>query len=330
MACFRFYCSHQLAQPRPNHGVTQWSPEEDARLKEAVRTEGEANWIRVAVWLEGRGSDACLQRWRYSANPSIRKGKWTAEEDELLRQGVAQHGAKGWATWVPGHMNGRTAPQSRERWVNSLDPSKKKATLDSWTAEEDEALIEAVELHGLGKWAAVQRQAKLVGRTDQHCKVRWVRHLEPTVADRKRGSGNINMPWTVDEDRSLAAAVAEHVDDGVIDWKGAHTALRTVAHMQRRTINANSDNLRTRWRKLKSTPTLLEQTAALLESLGVDSVLAAVLLRVATPGPIRSGGAAGGSRRKSKRRAASGRRRRGADGAGRMDGRGWRPSASLV
>ena len=28
------------------------------------------------------------------------------------------------------------------RWVNSLDPSKKKATLDSWTAEEDEALIE--------------------------------------------------------------------------------------------------------------------------------------------------------------------------------------------
>ena len=32
--------------------------------------------------------------------------------------------------------------------------------------------VQAVELHGLGKWAAVQRQAKLVGRTDQHCKVR--------------------------------------------------------------------------------------------------------------------------------------------------------------
>ena len=92
--------------------------------------------------------DACLQRWRYSVDPTIRRGKWTVEEDGMLRQGVAQHGAKEWARWVPGHMNGRTAPQCRERWVNSLDPNKRAVIEAPWTAEEDAALVEAVELLG--------------------------------------------------------------------------------------------------------------------------------------------------------------------------------------
>ena len=105
--------------------MTEWSAEEDKTLADAVRTEGDGNWMCVATWLLARTAQDCLVRWRYSIDPAIRRGKWTAEEDERLRQGVARHGAKlGWAKWVPGHMNGRTAPQCRERWVNSLDPTQ--------------------------------------------------------------------------------------------------------------------------------------------------------------------------------------------------------------
>lgn len=107
---------------RPNYGVTMWSVEEDTVLAAAVGTEGNANWVGVAAWLEGRTAQDCLVRWRYSVDPSIHRGKWTPEEDELLRQGVALHGAAQWAHWVPGLMNGRTGPQCRERWVHSLDP----------------------------------------------------------------------------------------------------------------------------------------------------------------------------------------------------------------
>ena len=46
--------------------------------------------------------------------------------------------------------------------------------------------------------------------------------------------------------------MAAHADDGIVNWKGAHTALRGLAHMGRRTVNTNPDNLRTRWRKLKT------------------------------------------------------------------------------
>ena len=85
-----------------------------------------------------------------------------------LRQGVAQHGAKEWARWVPGHMNGRTAPQCRERWVNSLDPNKRAVIEAPWTAEEDAALVKAVELLRTKTWSAVQRHApQLQHRTDQ-------------------------------------------------------------------------------------------------------------------------------------------------------------------
>ena len=153
--------------------MTEWSAEEDKTLADAVRTEGDGNWMCVATWLLARTAQDCLVRWRYSIDPAIRRGKWTAEEDERLRQGVARHGAKlGWAKWVPGHMNGRTAPQCRERWVNSLDPSKKPSTEASWSAEEDAALVEAVELLGSRRWSAVQRHAQLQGRTDQHWAIR--------------------------------------------------------------------------------------------------------------------------------------------------------------
>eukprot|EP00964_Phaeocystis_antarctica_P143549 scaffold109116_cov66-Phaeocystis_antarctica.AAC.2 len=239
--------------PRSNPGVTQWSTEEDKTLADAVKVQSfpdGVNWVGVAAWLEGRTPDACLQRWRYSVDPTIRRGKWTPEEDKLLRQGVAQHGAKEWARWVTGHMNGRTAPQCRERWVNSLDPNKRAVVEAPWTAEEDTALVKAVELLGTKTWSAVQRHApQLQHRTDQHCKVRWVRHLEPTAAAGKIGKTG-NVKWTDEEDKALSNAVAAHPNAvfGAVDWKAVHKALRPI--LPRRTIHHSPENLRTRWRNI--------------------------------------------------------------------------------
>ena len=94
--------------------------------------------MRVSAWVEGRGPDNCLYRWRYTVDPSIRRGKvmlplllthrtatdansrastpsphggvpppelqWSEEEDELLTQGVARNpaGANDWSKWVDG------------------------------------------------------------------------------------------------------------------------------------------------------------------------------------------------------------------------------------
>ena len=61
------------------------------------------------------------------------------------------------------------------------------------------------------KWSAVQRHAKLTGRTDQMCKKRWVRHLDPRVAQHKLDSST-GIAWTKEEDEAqLHAHVNRHM-----------------------------------------------------------------------------------------------------------------------
>ena len=65
-------------------------------LRAAVAEEGDCNWKRVAMHVPHRSPDDCLQRWRYSLNPAIKRGRWTPEEDDMLRAAVALHGACKW------------------------------------------------------------------------------------------------------------------------------------------------------------------------------------------------------------------------------------------
>jgi hypothetical protein len=52
------------------------------------------DWHDVASCIEGRNNKDCRKRWIYSLEPSINKGPWDKEEDELLIQGVRLHGSR--------------------------------------------------------------------------------------------------------------------------------------------------------------------------------------------------------------------------------------------
>lgn len=99
----------------------RWTQEEDERLREAVGRHGERNWKSIAEEVPGRNHTQCLQRWTKVLAPGLVKGHWRPDEDELLKELVAE-GRKNWgqvATRIPG----RTSKQCRERWYNHLDPS---------------------------------------------------------------------------------------------------------------------------------------------------------------------------------------------------------------
>ena len=55
------------------------------------------------------GDVQCLQRWRKVLAPGLKKGRWTAEEDELLRARVSR-GFKNWGE-VAQDIPGRTFKQ---------------------------------------------------------------------------------------------------------------------------------------------------------------------------------------------------------------------------
>ncbi|XP_065884759.1 uncharacterized protein [Dysidea avara] len=156
----------------PVHLKRSWSAEEDASLKEAVQKHGAGNWILVASEIPGRTGQQCMHRWQKALMPGIKKGRWTAEEDEQLRLAVATYGAGNWSKIKLG-VPSRTDAQCRERWVNVLDGKVKKG---EWTREEDQKLLqlcqESQDNGGLFKWSEIASKMAS-GRTDSMCSRRW-------------------------------------------------------------------------------------------------------------------------------------------------------------
>ena len=80
--------------------------------------------------------------------PGLKKGHWTEEEDNLLRQ--YHDKCANWAqvaTFIPG----RTAKQCRERWFNHVDPDVRKG---DWLKEEDELIIRLQQQWG-NRWSSI-------------------------------------------------------------------------------------------------------------------------------------------------------------------------------
>lgn len=150
----------------------QWTAAEDAQLTGAVGEYGEKNWKAIAARVDGRNHMQCLQRWSMALNPVIRKGHWTASEDEqLIRalEGLRRGEAVLTNNWtdVARSIPGRTSKQTYERWTNHLDPSIKKAPF----ALEEDALIRRLQAAHGNRWAAIARH--LPGRPMEAVKTRW-------------------------------------------------------------------------------------------------------------------------------------------------------------
>ena len=115
-------------------------------------------------------------------------GRWTSEEDEILKEMVLKHRGKNWKK-VAEKIKGRTSIQCLHRWSKILQPGLVKGP---WTIEEDRKLVEWVKKEGATKWS--QCAEFISGRNGKQCRERWINSLNPHV---KKGD------WTPEEDYSL-------------------------------------------------------------------------------------------------------------------------------
>jgi len=190
--------------PVPGQKTRQvWTSEEDRLLSEAVAREtpkhGPISWHKVASHIPGRNNKDCRKRWHYSIANTIRKGTWTREEDDKLREAVEVYGAR-WSK-IAEAVGSRNGDQCWKRWYDCLDPRIDKSP---WTAEEDARLLHLVSQTGRN-WSDIVHQ-NFPNRTSLAAKNRY------TILLRKQensgGSSSISRSSSARHARSAAGAVA--------------------------------------------------------------------------------------------------------------------------
>ncbi|CAG8515909.1 2445_t:CDS:2 [Diversispora eburnea] len=142
----------------------------DELLRAAVNIYGPHKWSLVATNIPNRTPMQCSARWVGALNPSILKGRWTAQEDSTLTETVQQYlnaidsqGNPQPLPWnkVSKRIPQRTGAQCQARWTEALDPNIKKG---KWSPSEDEILKDGVKIYGRC-WIRIAEMIE--GRTQQ-------------------------------------------------------------------------------------------------------------------------------------------------------------------
>ena len=132
------------------------------------------------------------------------KSAWTPDEDARLLTLIAQHGPSNWSR-IAVDMVSRIGKQCRERWHNHLSPNVKT---DSFSADEDRAIMEAVAAHGT-KWADMVKQ--IPGRTDNAIKNRWNSTTRRIVRLHARYGRRLSGLGELDLNTMDASTIAKHL-----------------------------------------------------------------------------------------------------------------------
>jgi len=108
---------------------------------------------------------------------------WTAEENELLEQLVAKHGARNWYKFEK-YFDGRKGTHLRSHYKHALENKNSKRP---FSKEEDEYIVREHDRLG-GKWSSIAR--KMDRRVDNDVKNRYRMLMRKKDADeRRRGAG---------------------------------------------------------------------------------------------------------------------------------------------
>ncbi|XP_015121843.1 snRNA-activating protein complex subunit 4 [Diachasma alloeum] len=122
-----------------------WTAREDQILinvVESLRVGNYIPWSHVTFYIDNRIKNQVYSHWKYNIDPSLRKGRFTTDEDELLLEGVTKYG-KNFPRISTELLPHRTSVQLSGRFT--LLMLKTDQSYNSWTVAEDMQLLKLYE-----------------------------------------------------------------------------------------------------------------------------------------------------------------------------------------
>ncbi|PIA36511.1 hypothetical protein AQUCO_03400423v1 [Aquilegia coerulea] len=130
-----------------------------------------------------------------SPKAMYRKGLWSPEEDEKLRDYIFRYGHGCWSS-LPSRVGlQRNGKSCRLRWINYLRPGLKRGV---FTSQEDQTILALHQSLG-NRWSQIAQQ--LPGRTDNEIKNYWHSCLKKKVMKAAEGfqaQSNSQSPKTME------------------------------------------------------------------------------------------------------------------------------------
>jgi hypothetical protein len=95
-----------------------WTREEDETIASFVSTNGDKDWAKLALLLEGRTGKQCRERYKNHLDTAVKHSTWTPEEDKLLMK-LHQSFGNAW-TKLATFFEGRTDNCIKNRWNSTV------------------------------------------------------------------------------------------------------------------------------------------------------------------------------------------------------------------
>ncbi|XP_038880174.1 transcription factor MYB111 [Benincasa hispida] len=105
----------------------------------------------------------------------LKRGRWTAEEDEILINYIQANGEGSWRSLPKNAGLLRCGKSCRLRWINYLRTNVKRGNI---TAEEEQLIVKLHNVFG-NRWSLIA--GHLPGRTDNEIKNYWNSHLSRRI-----------------------------------------------------------------------------------------------------------------------------------------------------